>query len=77
MHAKILTVLATVAAVIGTPLNVVRDESDAAAQLASLAQLAYNTTVEAIDESATKRTLPSCSLSNLRVRREWYVLFQP
>ncbi|KAB5578897.1 hypothetical protein GE09DRAFT_563609 [Coniochaeta sp. 2T2.1] len=71
MHAKILTVLAAVTAVLGTPLNVARNESDAAAQLADLAQLAYNTTIEEIDETATKRALPSCSLSKLRVRREW------
>jgi hypothetical protein len=74
MHIKFLTALTAVAPVFGSPLTAPRDAaSDAAAQLAAIAQLAYNTTLEDVESTSSKRSVGSCTLKNLRVRREWYV----
>lgn len=74
MHIKFLTALAAVAPVFGSPLVAPRDDvSDAANQLAAIAQLAFNATLEEVSTSATKRAPGNCNPKNLRVRREWYV----
>lgn len=78
MHIKFLTALTAVTPVFGSPLTAPRDAasdaaSDAAAQLAAIAQLAYNTTLEDVELTSSKRSVGSCTLKNLRVRREWYV----
>lgn len=78
MHIKFLTALAAVAPVFASPLLAPRDEtSDAAAQLAAIAQLAYNATLEDVDSTSSKRSVGSCTQKNLRVRREWYVSYSP
>ena len=47
--------------------------SQAASQLDTLSQYAYNVTTDAIGNSTTNKR-SGCSLSNLKIRREWYVL---
>lgn len=48
--------------------------SEAASQLDTLSQYAYNVTTDSVDNSTTNKR-SGCSLSNLKIRREWYVLF--
>ncbi|OIW32818.1 Di-copper centre-containing protein, partial [Coniochaeta ligniaria NRRL 30616] len=47
--------------------------SDAAARLAAISQQAYNETVEDVSSAISKRSTGSCTLKNLRVRREWHM----
>lgn len=47
--------------------------SQAASQLDILSQYAYNVTTDSFDNSTTNKR-SGCSLSNLKIRREWYVL---
>ncbi|KAJ9134128.1 Tyrosinase central domain protein [Pleurostoma richardsiae] len=73
MHAKFLTILAAASAVLATPVHVVpRDDANATDVLASLAQSAYDVAVDQVN-STTKRS-SSCSLANIRIRREWGTL---
>ncbi|KAJ9131147.1 Di-copper centre-containing protein [Coniochaeta hoffmannii] len=73
MHLNLLTSLATLAAVLGTPLHVASDDDDgaAAAQLASIAQTAFNSTIEHVKGTIGNHGAAACDLSKLRVRREW------
>lgn len=48
--------------------------SQAASQLDTLSQYAYNITTGSFDNGTTNKR-NGCSLSNLKIRREWYVLF--
>jgi hypothetical protein len=48
--------------------------SEAASQLDTLSQYAYNVSTDSVDSSTTNKR-SGCSLSNLKIRREWYVLF--
>jgi tyrosinase len=50
--------------------------SQAASQLDTLNQYAYNVTTGSFDNGTTNKR-NGCSLSNLKIRREWYALFPP
>lgn len=72
MHIRVLTALAAVAPIFGSPLVAPRDAaSEAAAQVSAIAQLAYNATLKDVDPASSKRSAGSCTLKNLQVRREW------
>ena len=68
MHTLLVLILATVAPGFGKPVHVPRDDASALDQLADLAQAAYDTAIGQVT-GTTERG--SCSLANVRIRREW------
>lgn len=55
------------------PSEAARSTDEASAQLEHLSSWAYNTTKDRLSETKDKRG--GCSLSNLRIRRDWRMFF--
>lgn len=75
MHAGFLAILAVQAAsaVLATPTAT----DPTLDQLSDLAQSAYDQAQTELDDDAVSKRGGSCSLSNVRIRREWFVRSRP